>query len=127
MGDKKTDSTEDDLNSIDRKLTFIKHRGNSTYDKIDSFQKMTSGGVFGSGRCGYHHVKLERSVQVKRMSVCSNGVVKWEMKEVTSLVCPGAWQMRMERFSDVPVSHSDSAGTDDNEKKVKLREKRMNQ
>ena len=55
-------------------------------------------------------------------------IQKWEDKEVTSLVRPGARQLRMERFSDVQVSYSDRVGTiNNNPKKVKLSENGMNQ
>ena len=83
--------------------------------------------LIGSGRCGFHNVKLERNVQTKRMSVRDENdcVLRWEESEAITLVCPGARQQRKERFCDfrrIEVSPSDGAGESNNHKKQKLSE-----
>ena len=92
---------------------------------IEKFRKLSSGGecLFGSGRCAHHNVKLTRGVVKKRVSVKDDqGVVKWVMCDVTSLVCPGARHARAERFSEnendiQPSLRADRAGTS---KRVKV-------
>ena len=115
MGDNRPDITE-------QKLTFMKHRTNNISDRIENFQKMTEGGMclLGSGRCGFHNMKLLRNVQTKRMSVRGENdcVLRWEEKEVTTLVC----QQRIERLCDFEVSPSDSAGKTNYPKKTKMSE-----
>ena len=74
------------------KMTFTTpHKKTRVGDKIDSFQKLSEGGVcvIGSGRCGYHNCKLIRSVQLKKTSVInSDGSLGWLRREVTIMACP---------------------------------------
>ena len=73
-------------------------------DKIDSFQKLSEGGVcvIGSGRCGYHNFRLVRGVQMKKMSVInSDGSLGWLRREVTIMACAKSGQSQDIDTSDV--------------------------
>ena len=121
-------NTENPENLKSMKLTFSQPTKPGVSSIIEKFRKLSSGGecLFGSGRCAHHNVKLTRGVVKKRVSVKNDqGVVKWVMCDVTSLVCPGARHARSERFGEndshendrQPLLPVDNAGTN---KRVKF-------
>ena len=74
-----------------KKKTFTNIADMSVRSKIEKFQKFARPGecVIGSGMCGYHNVKLTRSVTKKKMSnINKDGTISWTMREVTILRCP---------------------------------------
>ena len=92
----RVEEIEIELNKNKTKMTFTTPQKKTRIgDRIDSFQKLSEGGVcvIGSGRCGYHNCKLMRSVQLKKTSVInSDGSLGWLRREVTIMACPKSAQ-----------------------------------